>query len=262
MQLAPIPARHRPRLFLGLLAAMTAVVVPAAAPATGAASAAIAASADARVAQSSPNSNFGTATTLQVDKSPVLESFVAFDVADPGDTVSRATLRLFVSNQSSDAPKVYRSDTGWAEMAVTWNTRPARHELVADLGAVTAGHYVEYDVTAAVPGAGTVSFDLVADSTDGTDFSTRDATANRPELVVETGTAPPPPPPPPPPPQTGAIGDITTLAGTSSGFSGDGGAATNARLAAPRTMTADAAGNVYVVDTMNNRIRRIDPRGV
>src|SRR5438309_7653747 len=173
MHLAPTPVRHRRGLFLGLLAAMSAAVVPVAAPPAGAASTTVPASANAKVAQSSPNANFGTATTLEVDNSPVLESFVAFDVADPGAPVSRATLRLFVTNQSGNGPKVYRSDTGWSETAVTWNTRPPRHELLADLGAVTTGHYVEYDVTAAVTGPGPVSFDLVADSTDGTDFSTR-----------------------------------------------------------------------------------------
>ncbi|HMC38987.1 MAG TPA: DNRLRE domain-containing protein, partial [Acidimicrobiales bacterium] len=166
----------------------------------------IPASADARVARASPNANFGTATTLEVDRSPVMESFVAFDVADPGAPVTRATLRLFVVNQLGNGPKVYRSDTGWAETALTWNTRPARHELLADIGSVTAGHWAAYDVTTAVSGPGPVSFDLVADSTGGTDFSTREASANHPELVVETDTGSPTPPPPPPPPPPSAVG--------------------------------------------------------
>ena len=89
MQLAPAPARLRLGL-LGLLATMTAAVVPAAAPPAGAASITVPASADAKVALASPNANFGGATTLEVDNSPVMESFVAFDVADPGAPVSRA----------------------------------------------------------------------------------------------------------------------------------------------------------------------------
>jgi hypothetical protein len=140
MHLASTPARRRLGIFLGLLTTVTAVVWPIAAAPAGAASTTVPASADARVAQSSANANFGTATTLGVDKSPVLESFVAFDVPDPGAAVSRAVLRLFVTNQSGNGPKVYRSDTGWSETAVTWNTRPARHDLLADLGAVTSGH--------------------------------------------------------------------------------------------------------------------------
>ena len=52
---------------------------------------------------------------------------------------------------------------------------------------------------------------------------------------------------------------ITTIAGsTSSGFSGDGGPATSAKFKAPSGIASDAAGDVYVADTSNNRIRRID----
>jgi myo-inositol-hexaphosphate 3-phosphohydrolase/sugar lactone lactonase YvrE len=73
-------------------------------------------------------------------------------------------------------------------------------------------------------------------------------------------SSPPPPPPPPPPPATGII---STVAGTgTAGFSGDGGPATAARLRAPRTMAADAAGNIYIADTENHRVRRVSASGV
>ncbi len=58
-------------------------------------------------------------------------------------------------------------------------------------------------------------------------------------------------------------GIITTLAGTSvSGFGGDGGPATNARLNAPGNLITDNAGNVYVADVENNRIRMISQGGI
>ncbi|MBV8785461.1 MAG: fibronectin type III domain-containing protein, partial [Mycobacterium sp.] len=51
-------------------------------------------------------------------------------------------------------------------------------------------------------------------------------------------------------------GIITTLAGTGgAGFSGDGSAATAATLNVPRGATVDSAGNVFIADTSNNRIR-------
>ena len=52
---------------------------------------------------------------------------------------------------------------------------------------------------------------------------------------------------------------ITTIAGTgTTGFSGDGGAATNAELYNSYGLFADDVGNVYFADLGNNRIRRID----
>ncbi|AZT84803.1 hypothetical protein EHN06_15270 [Marinobacter sp. NP-4(2019)] len=57
-------------------------------------------------------------------------------------------------------------------------------------------------------------------------------------------------------------GTITTVAGTGDeGFSGDGGAATAALLNDPRGVTLDAAGNLYIADTRNHRIRRVSPDG-
>ncbi|MDW8169332.1 MAG: hypothetical protein RML74_12745 [Acidobacteriota bacterium] len=55
---------------------------------------------------------------------------------------------------------------------------------------------------------------------------------------------------------------ITTIAGTgSSGFGGDGGSAKNAQLSNPRGVAVDAAGNIYIADTGNHRIRKVDGSG-
>ncbi len=58
-------------------------------------------------------------------------------------------------------------------------------------------------------------------------------------------------------------GIVSTVAGTGEpGFSGDGGAATSARLNGPEGVWVDAAGTIFIADTRNQRIRKVDSRGV
>lgn len=58
-------------------------------------------------------------------------------------------------------------------------------------------------------------------------------------------------------------GNISTVAGTagSSGSSGDGGVATSAKLNAP-TSVFYYAGNIYIADKNNNKIRKVDNAGM
>ena len=52
---------------------------------------------------------------------------------------------------------------------------------------------------------------------------------------------------------------ITTIAGTprTAGFSGDGGAATSARLSRPLGVAVDGSGNVFIADNNNYRVRKV-----
>jgi len=59
-----------------------------------------------------------------------------------------------------------------------------------------------------------------------------------------------------------ADGRITTLGGTGdAGSGGDGGPAKQAQLNTPQGLAIDSIGGVYIADTLNNRIRRINPDG-
>lgn len=60
-----------------------------------------------------------------------------------------------------------------------------------------------------------------------------------------------------------ANGTLTRIAGEStSGFSGDGGPAIDAQLRTPYGLAVDAAGNVYISDYGNHRIRKVDTAGI
>ena len=63
--------------------------------------------------------------------------------------------------------------------------------------------------------------------------------------------------------QVGTNGIITTLAGTgTNGYSGDGVAATNAALAWPSSVVEDSAGNLFIADNINCRIREVATNGI
>lgn len=63
--------------------------------------------------------------------------------------------------------------------------------------------------------------------------------------------------------EVSADGTIRSVAGSGTfGFSGDGGPATSAGLANPFAIALDAAGNLYIADTANYRIRKISQNGV
>jgi sugar lactone lactonase YvrE len=59
-------------------------------------------------------------------------------------------------------------------------------------------------------------------------------------------------------------GIITTVAGTGtvSGYSGDGGQASNAQLNGPRGVSVDQSGRIYIADWRNHAIRKVDTTGI
>ena len=60
-----------------------------------------------------------------------------------------------------------------------------------------------------------------------------------------------------------AAGVVTSVAGTgTAGYNGDNIAASTARLSAPARIAFDPAGNLYIADSGNNRIRKVNPAGV
>jgi sugar lactone lactonase YvrE len=59
------------------------------------------------------------------------------------------------------------------------------------------------------------------------------------------------------------LGVISTIAGTGvNGYSGTGGQATAAKLSKPTGVAIDTSGNIYIADSGNNKIRKINTSGI
>ena len=144
---------------------------------------------DAYIASGSPTTNYGSATTLQVDNSPIKHFLIKFDVTGLNSRqVVSAKLRLYNVDPASKGGDFYAvSDTSWQEETLTWNNAPAAlTNLLASLGSVSAGNWYEIDITSLITGDGTYSLRISSTSSDGADYSSKEG-ANPPHLIIETG---------------------------------------------------------------------------
>jgi hypothetical protein len=144
---------------------------------------------DAYVAGELPTSNFGQTTDLQSDMSPVRESYLKFDLTSlAGVTVTEARLRMFVTSGSANAQNIKQvSNTTWTENALNFNNRPAKGATIATFThGSTTGVWREVIITSHVAANAGALMSLAVDSSgsDGFDFNSAEAAANRVELVI------------------------------------------------------------------------------
>jgi len=188
---------HRPWQRVALVAALGAAAAVTVSMLTGggaavAATATLTPLADTYVKSDRPANNFGKTNSFKIDTSPAQNAYLRFDVTVPaGESVTRATLRLFATSSSNVGFTVHGvADTTWGETTTTYANAPAIGAQVAASGAYPGKAYVAVDVTAAVTGAGPVSFAVKAVNSTTEEFKSREAgAANRPQLVVETSDA-------------------------------------------------------------------------
>jgi glucose/arabinose dehydrogenase len=148
------------------------------------------------------NANFGSVNTLinQNNSSPNknYESFLKFDISAISADVSSAVLRIngrLNNTQSPTVPvAVYNvTNTTWVENSITWNNKPAAQTTILATTNIagTANQYYEWDITAQVVAARSVGLDFITlkllnvnTTNNQVLFNSKEAAANRPELVV------------------------------------------------------------------------------
>ncbi len=145
--------------------------------------------ADSYVRADQPGSNFGLATSLQVDGSPVKISYLKFDLTQlSGVNVTAAKLRLKVIDSSSSTQNIKLStDNSWTEAGITYNNKAALGSTLATLAGGRAGNWVEVDITPTVAGnvGQIVTLGMDSSGSDGIDFNSSQASVDQPVLHVE-----------------------------------------------------------------------------
>lgn len=152
----------------------------------------IVATADAHVDRGAPNTNFGGEQVLEVERDPPAEHeiFLRFEVPDlSGFELVDAALHITVAkpsrSASDDGGTLYRASSDWTEDGVTFNNRPASLGAPLDAaGPVASLDRVELDVGSVVTGGGTFDFVVRSASADKAAYSSREAGARPPTLVL------------------------------------------------------------------------------
>jgi Calcineurin-like phosphoesterase len=143
---------------------------------------------DATVRSDQPTANFGTDTTLRIDGSPVIRSYVRLPVTGLTEPINSAILQVFSSSSSTSGTALVVkavSDNTWSESTITFNNAPPVGALLGSTP-LTAGSYASVDVSSVVTGNGVYSFALETTGTSSKTLSSREG-ANPPRLVIETG---------------------------------------------------------------------------
>ncbi len=157
---------------------------PTPVPTTSPGTVTVASVADSYTDASAPTTNHGTTTTMRVDGSPVVRSFLRFNVAGTSGPVTTATLRVWANSAQSTGYAAYSvADNTWGETTITDANAPPFGAKLGSSGAVATGTWTSIDVTSAVTGNGTYSFGLSTTNSTALSLSSREG-AHAPQLVV------------------------------------------------------------------------------
>ncbi len=147
---------------------------------------------DAYVSDANPTTNYGSSLVMRVDSAPLQRSYLRFDVAGVVATVTSVTLRVYAETSLPAGFEVRGLVGGvWDESTLTFATAPTPGSVLAASGAVSAGGYVDIDVSSYVTGNGQVDFVLTPLSGTALRMSSSES-VNPPQLVVVQAVPPPP----------------------------------------------------------------------
>jgi hypothetical protein len=147
--------------------------------------------ADTYGAESTPNASQGSSWVLRAagNTSGDGEIYLRYIVNNLPGSVRGAKLRMFVTDGTVDAPQVFPTTNAWDEATLSWNNRPpASGGAIADLGAVSPGDWVEWNLPVSAIAAGQLSFKLVSSTSDAVRFDSKESAelTHAPQLVITT----------------------------------------------------------------------------
>ena len=147
--------------------------------------------ADSYVEAARPTRNNGRSAEFRVDGSPILNSYLRFNVQGATD-FSSSKLRLFFKNATSGGIQVRPvGNTTWGETTINYNNAPSFGAVAANSGAAAAGTWVTIDVSSLVTRNGLLSLAITSTSSTALSMGSRES-GQQPTLTVGAEPSPSP----------------------------------------------------------------------
>lgn len=126
------------------------------------------------------------ASTFRVDGSPIVRSYLRFNVTGLNGNVTRATLRIFANSGSSAGVGASGvSNNTWTETGITFNNAPPLGSTLGSTSSFGSGTWITIDITAYITGNGAYNLALTTAGTTAISLASRES-ANDPQLIVES----------------------------------------------------------------------------
>ena len=143
--------------------------------------------ADAYVDSSNPTVNNGTGLTIRVDGSPIVNTYIRFNVSGLVGTVTRVRLLIFANSSGSLGIKANAvADNTWGETTINYNNAPPMGSQLASSAGFSSGTWVTLDVTGYITADGTYSFGITDPSSTAISLASRESGANAEQLIIDT----------------------------------------------------------------------------
>lgn len=145
--------------------------------------------ADGYVREEVPDKPGSDPNQLRSDGSPIVRSYLRFDLSQVQGQILTATLHLYASSRSTQGYEVHRvADVTWRETSLTYADAPRLGPVVGSSGPFSAATWTDVDVTSLFAEGAPAALSVAVTSNGATNISygSRESNIHSPQLVLVT----------------------------------------------------------------------------
>lgn len=147
---------------------------------------------DSYVSSDRTGANYGDSTRIKIDGSPKKISYLKFDLTPlQGKRIISAHLKLNVASDagagSDNKFNIKKTGTSWSEGKLTYKNKPSTSSIIASFRGVGGGSSIDIDLKTYIASnlGSKVSLAITSDGTNEFILISKDASSNRPRILVE-----------------------------------------------------------------------------